>query len=90
MAAQTPVITPSPPTIPRLNDSVLTAYLRGFALWAQTNLSAKMSSSQALPGVFLQASDTPSGSPPKVFFIQVNSAGAISATAVPLGQGKTS
>ena len=36
----------------------------------------------------LQAHDAPAGTNAKVFLIQVNSAGAITATPIPLGGGK--
>jgi hypothetical protein len=88
-SGQTPVPTRAPPTVPTVpSDAVLVNYLRSFALWAQTQLSAKLPASQALPGVLLQAYDTADDAQPKVFLIRVNSAGAISATAQSLGEGK--
>lgn len=87
--SQTPVITHPPPGLPSIPDAhpALVNYLRTFSLWATTAMSKKISGTQALPGVLLQAYDTAAGAPPKVFLIRVNSAGVVSATAQPLGDG---
>ena len=87
---QTPIATHAPPPVPNAPNMPpgLADYLHKLALWARTNMSQKLPSSQALPGLLLQAYDTAAGAAPKVFLIRVNSAGAISATAQPLGEGK--
>jgi hypothetical protein len=79
-----------PPDLPSMPDvsPTLTNYLRTFALWCRNGFADRMPAHQALPGVLLQAYDAPAGSNPKVFLIQVSTAGAITATAVPLGSGQ--
>ena len=72
--------------MPDVSDT-LSKYLRTFSLWCRNGFAAKLDAQTALPGIMLQAYDAAPGSPPKVFLIRVNSAGAISATAVPLGGG---
>ena len=90
MAVQAPRTIQPPPDLPSMPDvsSTLTGYLRNFSLWCRHGFADKLSGSSALPGVMLQAYDAPAGTTPKVFLIQVNSAGAISAAPVPLGGGK--
>jgi hypothetical protein len=79
-----------PPTLPNMPEvsATLTNYLTNFALWCRHGFADKISGSTAQPGLLLQANDAPAGSVPKVFLVQVNTAGAITATAVPLGTGK--
>jgi hypothetical protein len=79
-AAQPP---PDLPNMPEVSN-ILSNYLRTFSLWCRNGFAASLRSGQALPGVLLLASDAPANAP-KVFLIQVNSAGAITATAVGLG-----
>jgi hypothetical protein len=90
MAVQAPRTLQPPPDLPSMPDvsATLTGYLRNFSLWCRHGFADKLSGSTAQPGVMLQAYDAPAGTTPKVFLIQVNSAGAISATPVPLGGGK--
>ena len=79
-----------PPALPAMPDvsSTLTNYLTNFSLWCRHGFADKLSVSTAQPGLLLQAHDAAPGSVPKVFLVQVNTAGAITATAVPLGSGK--
>ena len=86
----TPRTLQPPPDLPNMPDvsNTLTGYLRNFALWCRHGFADKLSVSTAAPGVMLQAYDAPVGTTPKVFLLQVNSAGSIVATPVPLGGGK--
>ena len=71
---------------PKTSD-VLSNYLRSpFSLvnFAGTVSPTKLSVTTAAPGLMLQATDDPT----KIFVVQVDSAGAITATAVGLGGGK--
>jgi hypothetical protein len=79
-----------PPDLPSMPDvsATLTTYLRTFALWCRNGFQDRLPAHQALPGVLLQAYDAPAGNNPKVFMVQVNSAGVVSAVAVPLGGGQ--
>ena len=88
MATPTPTprtVQPPPelPNDPKTSD-VLSNYLRSFSLWCRHGFADKLSVTTAAPGVMLQATDDPT----KIFVVQVNSAGAITATAVGLGGGK--
>ena len=74
---------PDLPSMPDVSDA-LTGYLRNFALWCRHGFADKLSVSTAASGLMLQASDDPT----KIFMIQVSAAGAITATAIPLGGGK--
>ena len=78
-----------PPDIPSLPGApvALVNYLTRFSLWCRNGFAAKLSSNTTLPGVMLMASDAAPGVMPKVFLIQVNTAGTITATAVPPGGG---
>lgn len=78
-----------PPDLPSMSDvsDTLSNYLRSFSLWCRHGFADKMSVSTAQPGLMLQASDTPSGSVPAVFMIQVHTDGTIVATPMPLGSG---
>ena len=78
---------PDLPSMPEMSDT-LANYLRTFALWCRNGFNAKLNAQTALPGVMLQAYDSPAGTTPKVFLIQVNTAGAISATPMTLGEGQ--
>ena len=87
MASQpTPRTIQPPPDLPSMPDvsDTLTGYLRNFALWCRHGFADKISGSSAQPGLLLQAADDPT----KIFMLQVNAAGTISATAIPLGGGK--
>jgi hypothetical protein len=90
MANQQPRTLQPPPDLPNMPDvsSTLTGYLRNFALWCRHGFADKLSGTTAQPGLMLQAYDAPDGTTPNVFIIRVNTAGAISATPVPLGGGK--
>ena len=90
MAQQQPRTLQPPPDLPSMPDvsDTLTGYLRNFSLWCRHGFADKISGSTAQPGLLLQANDAPAGTTPKVFNIQVNSAGVVSATPMPLGSGK--
>ena len=78
---------PAPPSLPSVKglDDQLANYLRAFSLWCVNGFNNKVTVNVAAPSVLLLASDAPTGTTPKVFKIQVNSAGTISATAVAIG-----
>jgi hypothetical protein len=86
----TPRTLQPPPDLPSMPDvsTTLTGYLRTFSLWCRHGFADKISATMAQPGVMLMANDAPAGTTPAVFMIQVNSAGAIVATPMPLGSGK--
>ena len=71
---------PELPNDPKTSD-VLSQYLRRFALWCRHGFADKLSQTTAAPGLLLQATDDPT----KIFMLQVNAAGALTAVAVPLG-----
>lgn len=79
-----------PPDLPNMPDvsTTLSAYLRNFSLWCRNGFADKVSATQAAPGVLLLASDAPPGTTPKVFMIEVDSAGVISARPIGLGGGQ--
>jgi len=79
-----------PPALPNMPDvsSTLTNYLTNFSLWCRHGFADKLSVSTAQPGVMLMAHDAPAGTTPKVFLIQVTTAGVIVATPMALGSGK--
>jgi hypothetical protein len=77
---------PELPSGTGVNDA-LANYLRTFALWCRNGFADKLSDTVANPGIMLQASDAPPGANPKVFMLQVDSAGTISAVEMPLGSG---
>ena len=78
------------PNMPALQgvDPKLVDYLHSFALWARHGFADKVSGTVAQPGLMLMANDAPAGTTPKVFMIQVTTAGAIVATPVDIGGGK--
>lgn len=86
----TPRTVQPPPDLPSMPDvsNTLSNYLRNFSLWCRHRFADTLAGSQALPGVLVQASDAPAGTTPKVFMIQVTTAGAIVATPVALGGGQ--
>ena len=86
MAQPTPRTLQPPPDLPAMSDvsDTLSQYLRTFALWCRHGFADKISATAAAPGVMLQATDDPT----KIFMLQVNAAGAISATPIALGGGK--
>ena len=90
MAQQLPRTLQPPPDLPYMPDvsNTLSDYLRTFNLWCRHGFADKLSGSTALPGVMLQAYDAPPGTNPKVFLVQVNTAGVVSATPVALGGGR--
>ena len=86
----TPRTLQPPPDLPSMPDvsSTLTGYLRNFSLWCRHGFADKLSGSTAQPGLMLQAYDAPAGTTPAVFLVQVNTAGVVSTTPMPLGTGK--
>jgi hypothetical protein len=74
---------PELPSDPKMSDT-LAQYLRTFSLWCRHGFADKLSVSTAAPGILLQATDDPT----KIFMLQVNAAGALTATAVALGGGR--
>jgi hypothetical protein len=86
----TPRTLQPPPALPNMPDvsSTLTNYLNTFSLWCRHGFADKLSVSTAQPGVMLMAHDAPAGTTPKVFLIQVTTAGTIVATPMALGSGK--
>ena len=73
--------------IPTLS-SQLTNYLTQFSLWCRNGFAAQLKNNIALPGILLQANDAPADTVPKVFLLQVDTAGAVVLTPVALGSGK--
>jgi hypothetical protein len=69
-------------------DSVLSNYLSQFSLWAQRTFSRKLSTDVAISGILLQANDAAPGAIPKVFMLQVNTAGTLVTIPVALGSGR--
>jgi hypothetical protein len=88
-ASQAPQQQHPPPPLP--NDpsisNTLSNYLTQFSTWCRNGFADKVKSNVANPGILLQANDAPAGTTPKVFMIQVTTAGAIVATPMPLGSG---
>ena len=80
-------IPPDVPADPAIGDA-LTQYLRNFALWARNGFADSIRSHDAQPGFMVRSYDTAPGNPPKVFMIQVNEAGVIVATPMPIGTGR--
>jgi hypothetical protein len=73
-----------PPTLPGttgLNEQ-MNNYLRTFSLWCRTGFRARQDMNVATAGILFM---TPNGS---VYQVTVSDAGAVTATAVPLGIGK--
>jgi hypothetical protein len=89
MPAPSPPQANPPPPIPSMPDisATLTNYLNQFSTWCRRGFAAKLNANVALPFVLLQAYDAPAGTIPKVFRLEVDSAGTLSATPVPLGGG---
>ena len=84
---QTPMsarIPPDVPSDPKISDA-LGIYLRNFALWCRNGFAEQMRNNEAVPGLLVRASDTAPGASSKIFMIQVNSAGVVSAKPVGLG-----
>ena len=77
-------IPPDVPADPGISQS-LGVYLRNFALWARNGFAEQMRNNEAHPGLMVRAYDTAPGASPKIFMIEVNSAGVIRARAVPMG-----
>jgi hypothetical protein len=76
-----PPLIPADPSI----SNTLSNYLRAFELWCRSGFRDRTPSQEALPSILLLASDTAPGTAPKVFKVQVNSAGVVSAVQIGLG-----
>ena len=85
-SARIPPDVPSDPGI----SSALGVYLRNFALWARNGFAEQVRNDQANPGVLLRAYDTPAGASPKIFMVEVDSAGVIRVRPIGLGGGNPS
>jgi hypothetical protein len=79
-------IPPDVPSDPKISES-LTQYLRNFALWARNGFAEQMRNNEAHPGLLVRAYDTAPGANPKIFMIEVSSAGVIRARQIGLGGG---
>ena len=77
---------PNIPDLPGASPQLIN-YLRTFALWCRHGFADKLSASTAVPGLLLLANDAPSGTTPKVFMIQVTTAGTIVAKPVAIASG---
>ena len=66
-----------PPDLPHMPEAgpALSSYLRSFSLWAKNGLAGKHDTQTAAPGILLMANDAPAGTTPKVFQLQVTTAG---------------
>jgi hypothetical protein len=79
-------IPPDVPSDPKISES-LTQYLRNFALWARNGFAEQMRNNEAHPGLLVRAYDTAPGVNPKIFMIEVSTAGVIRARQIGLGGG---
>jgi hypothetical protein len=79
-------IPPDVPSDPKISES-LTVYLRNFALWARNGFAEQMRNNEAHPGLLVRAYDTAPGANPKIYIIEVSSAGVIRARQIGLGGG---
>jgi hypothetical protein len=70
-------------------SNTLTNYLRNLSLWTKDSLGDKLDGNTALPANLLQSHDTPRGSTPSVFKLQISEAGIASLTKVPLANPAT-
>ena len=86
MSARIPPDVPSDPAI----SNALSNYLRSFALWCRNGFAEQMRNNEAVPGLMVRAYDTAAGTNPKIFIIEVNSAGVIRARQIGLGGGNPS
>ena len=86
---QTPMSARVPPDVPNdpRTSPALTEYLRSFALWCRNGFAEQMRNNEAVSGVMVRAYDTSPGANPKIFMIEVNSAGVVRARSIPLGGG---
>ena len=80
-AARIPPDVPADPSI----SSPLGAYLRNFALWCRNGFAEQMRNNEAHKGLLVRAYDAAPGANPKIFMIEVSSAGVIRARAIGLG-----
>jgi hypothetical protein len=84
---QTPQAARIPPDVPADPNisSGLGVYLRNFALWARNGFAEQMRNNEAHPGLLVRAYDTAPGANPKIFMIEVSTAGVIRARQIGLG-----
>ena len=65
----TPQPPPNLPNLPKTEEGLVN-YLRNFALWCRNGFTDKLSSTAALPGIMLQATDAATGLPlPNVVYM---------------------
>ena len=83
-SARIPPDVPSDPGI----SSLLSAYLRNFALWCRDGFAEQMRNNQALRGVMLMGYDTPAGETPPVWMLEASVSGTLALAPVALGSGK--
>jgi hypothetical protein len=86
----TPRTAQPPPDLPNMPDvsPTLSGYLRNFALWCRHGFADKISATQPVNGIMLQAIDAPAGTTPEVWLLQVRTTGAIVFTQMTIGGGK--
>ena len=77
-------IPPDVPSDPGISQS-LGVYLRNFALWARNGFAEQMRNNEAHTGLLVRAYDTAPGVNPKIYMIEVDSAGVIRARQIGLG-----
>ena len=76
----------APPDVPAGIDPKMADYLRRLLLWLNREMNRRTPDLEAQPNLLVSSSDEKS--PVHLWSITVNSAGAMSITAVPLGGGK--
>jgi hypothetical protein len=82
----TPVTPQPPPELPHSPEigPALSRHLRTLALWAKNDLSNKLDTRTAQPGLLLHANDAPAGTTPAVFSLEVKSDGTLVAVPIAL------
>jgi hypothetical protein len=78
---------PPMPSMPEISVSLFN-YLTQFSLWCRNGFSSQLRAGVALPGILLQADDTPPGQAPAVFMIRVKTDGTIVAVPIALATGE--
>jgi hypothetical protein len=82
-SARIPPDVPSDPGI----SSLLSAYLRNFALWCRDGFAEQMRNNQALRGLMMLGDNAPAGTNPSVWLLSIGNGGTLHVTPMALGSG---